>query len=75
MIEHAPKLHIRDRLRWWLYARCFAYCVRCVHPDADPSEFSILDDANFIAINKGEVRMLIEEAPAIAWHFGVEDGR
>jgi len=40
-----------------------------VHPDADPSEFSILDDTNFIAISKEEVQELIEEAPEIAWHF------
>lgn len=58
------------RLRWWLYRLCFAYCVRCMFPDADPAEFTMLDDANFIAISKDEARELIEEAPEIAWHFG-----
>jgi hypothetical protein len=69
MSEHPPTISLRERFRWWFYARCFAYCVRCVYPDADPSEFSILDDTNFLAVNKGLLRMIVEEAPEIAWHF------
>jgi len=69
MSEEETKLTWRNHLQWWLYQRCFAYCVHCVHPDADPSEFSILDDTNFIAMSKEEVQELIAEAPEIAWHF------
>jgi hypothetical protein len=65
-----PRLSLRSRLRWWLYGQCFAYCIWCVHFDADPAEFSIIDNANFVAISKDEVSELIEEAPGIAWHFG-----
>lgn len=72
MTEDAPKGTLRDHIRWWLYDRCFAYCVRCVHPDADPNEFSILDNANFRAVSHDEIAELVEEAPDIAWHFGVE---
>ncbi len=72
MTEHATPMTLRDRIQWWLYGRCFAYCVRCMHPEADPSEFSILDDANFVAISKDEIQEIIEEAPDIAWRFGVE---
>jgi hypothetical protein len=63
------KLSLRDRLRWWFYEKCYAYCVRCIHPDADPVEFSFLDTTNFVAVSKDEIRELIEEAPDIAWHF------
>lgn len=61
---------LRERLRWWLYGKCFAYCVRCMHPDANPSEFSFLDNTNFVAISKDEVRDIVKEAPGIAWRFG-----
>ncbi len=71
MTEQATRPPILARLRWWLYERCFAYCVRCVHPDADPSEFSIIDEANFIAVSRDEVKELIEEAPDSAWRFSV----
>lgn len=63
---------VRDRIRWWLYEQCFAYCVRCVHPDAHPSEFSLLDTASFVAISKDELRDIVEEAPDVAWHFHLE---
>lgn len=69
MSEETLKQTLRDRFRWWAYTKCFAYCVRCVFPTADPAEFSIIDNANFIAVSKDEVRELIEEAPEIAWHF------
>lgn len=69
MTEKATRIPWRDRLRWWLYEICFAYCVRCVHPDADAAEFTILDTTNFVAISKDEIREIIFEAPAIAWHF------
>ena len=52
MTEDVLKMSLRDRLRWWLYERCFAYCVRCVFPTADPAEFSILDNAAFVAVSK-----------------------
>lgn len=73
MTEEAPKQSLRDRLRWWLYEKCFAYCVWSIHPDADPAEFSILDDANFVAISKDEIREIIEEAPDVAWRFKLEE--
>jgi hypothetical protein len=60
---------LRDHFRWWLYERCFAYCVRCVHPDADPDDFEILDTAGFIAITRDEAREMIEEAPDIGWRL------
>jgi hypothetical protein len=69
MSEDAPKLTWLHRLRWWLYTKCLAYCVWSMHPDADPSEFSIIDDANFVAISRDEIAELIEEAPEIAWRF------
>ena len=72
MTEHEPKLSWHNHLQWWLYEKCFAFCVWCVHPDADPREFTILDNANFIAISRDEVGELIEEAPEIAWHFSTE---
>lgn len=72
MIEHECRMTASDRIRWWLYDRCFAYCVRCVHPDADPAEFSIIDNASFVAISKDEIAELIEESPDSAWRFGVE---
>ena len=69
MNENMSKMRLQDRIRWWLYGKCFAYCIRCMHPEADPAEFSIIDDTNFIAVSKDEARELIEEAPDIAWHF------
>lgn len=72
MSEQALKQTLRDRFRWWLYGKCFAYCVRYVQPEADPAEFSIIDDANFVAVSKDEIKELIEEAPEIAWHFTME---
>ena len=69
MSEEAIKPSLRDRVRWWIYEKCFAYCVRMIHPDADPAEFCFLDMASFVAIDKDEVRDIIEEAPDIAWHF------
>ena len=72
MSETETKQTLRDRFRWWLYDRCFAYCVRCVHPDADPALFCVFDMENFISLSKDEVRELIEEAPEIAWHFQYE---
>ncbi len=67
-----PKMSLRDRIRWWIYDKCFVYCIHCVHPDADPTEFSILDNTNFVAVSNDEVQELIEEAPDIAWHFNLE---
>ena len=69
MSEEGVKQSFRDFIRWWIYEKCFAYCIRCVHPDADPDEFSILDNANFIAVSRDEIAELVEEAPDIAWHF------
>lgn len=69
MSEDTPKTTLRDRIRWWLYERCFAYCVRCVFPTADPAEFSILDNTAFVAVSKDEIQEIIEEAPDVAWHF------
>ncbi len=72
MSENAIEMSLWDRLRWWLYGKCFAYCIHCMHPEADASEFSIIDDANFVAVSKDEIKKLIEEAPEIAWHFTME---
>jgi hypothetical protein len=72
MSEEMPKPSLRDRIRWWIYEKCFAYCVRSVFPDADPAEFSLLDNASFIAISKDEIREIMEEAPDVAWHFDIE---
>ena len=72
MSEQESKLSFVDRLRWWLYGKCFAYCIHCIYPGADPEEFSIIDDAAFIIVSKDEVRELIDEAPDIAWHFSTE---
>jgi hypothetical protein len=75
MSENEPKQSLSDRFRWWLYSKCFAYCVRCMYPEADPGEFSILDETNFAAISKDEILKLIVEAPEIAWHFDAkQDG-
>lgn len=73
MSEDAPKLTWINHLRWWLYTKCFAYCVWSMYPDADPKEFSIIDNASFVAVSKDEIAELIEEAPEIAWHFGQEE--
>lgn len=69
MSEEQIPMSIRDRFRWWLYDKCMAYCVRCVFPDADPAEFTILDNAAFIAVSKDEAREIVEEAPGVAWRF------
>jgi hypothetical protein len=69
MGEETVKLTWWNHLRWWLYCKCFAFCVWSMHPEADPAEFSILDDANFIAISRDEIRKIVEEAPEIAWRF------
>ncbi len=74
MREDTRRPPILARLRWWVYKKCFAYCVWCMHPEADAAEFTILDDANFIAVSRDEVKELIEEAPDIAWHFVREEG-
>ena len=72
MTHDISKPSLRSRLRWWLYKTCFAYCVRCVDPSADPDEFMLLDIVNFSAVSKDEIQQLIEEAPEIAWHFKPE---
>jgi hypothetical protein len=69
MTEEGTPQGLRDRLRWWLYEKCFAYCVRCVHPDADPNEFTLLDTVGFLAVERDEMREIMEEAPEIAWRF------
>jgi hypothetical protein len=40
-----------------------------VFPDADPAEFSILDNVNFVAVTKEELQEVMEEAPDSAWRF------
>lgn len=72
MGEETIKLSLRNHIQWWLYCKCLAYCVWCVYPDADPSEFSIIDDANFVAVSRDEIQEIIEESPDVAWRFGVE---
>ena len=69
MSEDAPTMPFWDRIRWWIYERCFAYCVRFVYPDANPSEFSLLDTTEFLAVEKDEIREIMEEAPEVAWRF------
>ena len=69
MTEEATNPSLLDRIRWWAYGRCFAYCVRMVHPDASPDEFCLLDMTAFIAVDKDEIREIIEEAPEQAWRF------
>jgi hypothetical protein len=71
--EEATKQSLLDRLRWWMYQKCFAYCIHCMHPEADASEFSIIDDANFVAISRDAIAEIIEESPASAWRFAHED--
>lgn len=69
MSEAATKSSIRDRIRWWLFGKCFAYCIRMIHPDADPAEFCFLNMASFIAVSKDEIREIIEGDPDLAWRF------
>jgi len=69
LIDETTKLSLHDRVRWWLYERCFAYCVHTAHPDADPDEFCLLDRASFVAIGRDEVQAIIEEAPDQAWRL------
>ena len=69
MSEQATKPSIRDRIKWWIYERCFTYCVHCIYPDADPSEFCFLDMVSFVAVSKDELREVIEDAPKVAWRF------
>lgn len=69
MSETPTKQPFLTRIRWWLYDRCFAYCVRMVDPDADPSEFCLLDRASFIALSRDEAQEIIEEAPDQAWRL------
>ena len=69
MTEQLTTPSIVERVRWWLYAKCFAYCVRCAHPDADPMDFCLFDTTYFIGISRDEAREIIEEAPSIAWRL------
>lgn len=69
MGETTTRLSVRDRIRWWLFEKCFAYCIRMVHPDADPAEFCFLDTTSFIAVSKDDIRAIIEDAPDLAWRF------
>lgn len=69
MGENNIRLSVRNRLKWWLYERCFAYCVRMVHPDADPDEFCLLDRTGFVALSRDEAQEIIEEAPDQAWRL------
>lgn len=69
MSEETPNMSWRDSLRWWIYGKCFAYCIRCMHPEANPAEFSILDDVNFVAVSKDELVEVMKEAPDVAWRF------
>lgn len=69
MRETRPKPSIWDRLRWWLYERCFAYCVRMAAPDADPADFCLLDMTSHVAVERDEIREIVGEVPALAWRF------
>lgn len=69
MNDNAKGLALSDRFRWWLYERCFAYCVRQVHPDADPDEFCLLDRTAFVALSRDEAHEMIEEVPDQAWRL------
>jgi hypothetical protein len=72
MNEEEPKLTWIERLRWWLYGKCFAYCVHCMHPEADADEFSVIDNTNFLAVSKNEIVEIMNEAPGVAWRFQAE---
>ena len=69
MTEQIIKPALRDRIRWWLYAKCFAYCVHCAFSDADPMDFCLFDTVSFVGITKDEAREIIEEHPSVAWRF------
>jgi len=69
MTEEATRLTVRDRIKWWVYGRCFAYCVRAVHPDADPADFCLLDQSFFVALSREEAQEIIKEAPEQAWRL------
>ena len=69
MSEQATTMSLLDRLRWWLYARCLAYCARIAYAEADPSEVCLMDTTYFVAVEKGEIREMIEETPDLAWRF------
>jgi hypothetical protein len=69
MTDNPIKQSLLARLRWWLYARCFAYCVRMADPDATPDEFCLLDRTAFVALSRDEARELMEEAPDSAWRL------
>lgn len=64
-----PEQSIWDRIRWWLYERCFAYCVRMACPDADPADFCLLDMTSHVAVEQDEIREIVAEVPALAWRF------
>jgi hypothetical protein len=69
MTENPTAMHFRDRIRWWIYEKCFAYCVRMVDPDANPDEFCLLDRTGFVALSRDEAQEIIEEAPDQAWRL------
>lgn len=69
MREDVPGLLLLDRLKWWVYERCFDLCVWIAHPDADPSEFCLLDQTYFIAIGRDEAQAIIKETPEQAWRL------
>ena len=69
MTENSTGLSIRTRLKWWLYTRCFAYCVRCCDSGANPDDFCLLDKIGFVALSRDEAQEIIEEAPDQAWRL------
>lgn len=69
MTDEAKRTSLRDRIRWWIYKRCFAYCVRIAQPDADPAEFCLLDRVHFVALSREEAQEIIEETPDQAWRL------
>lgn len=69
MDEALTKPPIWDRFRWWLYERCFAYCVRMAAPGGNPGDFCLLDMTSHVAVERDEIGEIVAEVPALAWRF------
>lgn len=66
-----------DRIRQWFWQKRYDIgmwlVVRCIYPDADPSEFKVLDTKHFVAIERHAARdtwqnMTEDERQYAAWH-------
>jgi hypothetical protein len=54
MGENAGRLTLWDIIRYWVFERCLAYCVKCWYPELTPEDILFLPSNEFIGLEREE---------------------